>query len=103
MTKRIRSKKRLTKRERKAETSNPGRAAAASPARRQEHAHIHCVACGAHLNEEQFTGRPSTARWIRCRHGTRYACCADCGPEAQRRLDEHDRTGQPVWVAGAWH
>lgn len=86
--------KRLTKRERKA---LEGVKATTS----QEH--IHCVACGAHLHAEQFTGRPSTARFLRCRHGSRYACCEGCVPEARRRLDEHDRTGRAVQAAAAWH
>ncbi|MEQ9322543.1 MAG: hypothetical protein RIF41_25475 [Polyangiaceae bacterium] len=86
--------KRLTKRQRKA-LEGKGKSGAA--------AHIHCVACGAHLHEHQFTGRPSSARWVRCQHGSTYASCVGCVTETKRRLDEHDRTGHPVQTAAAWH
>ncbi|MCA9624000.1 MAG: hypothetical protein KC731_33485 [Myxococcales bacterium] len=86
--------KRLTKRERKA-LEGKGTSGADG--------HIHCVACGAHLHAEQFTGRPSTARWVRCQHGSRFASCVGCTQETMRRLAEHDRTGRPVQMAQAWH
>jgi hypothetical protein len=86
--------KRLTKKERKARLGTP---ATEAPE------HVHCVACGAHLHAEQFTASPATARWLRCRHGGRFAACTGCATEALRRLDEHDRTGKPVQAAAAWH
>jgi hypothetical protein len=94
MSRKTKTPKRLTKRERKA--LQPAQAATSEE-------HIHCVACGAHLHAEQFTGRPSTARFLRCRHGSRYASCEGCVKEATRRLAEHDRTGQAVNTAPAWH
>lgn len=86
--------KRLTKRQRKELT---GKGTSGAPE------HVHCVACGAHLHAEQFTGRPSTARWVKCRHGSRYGSCDKCVPETMRRLAEHDRTGNPVQATSAWH
>jgi hypothetical protein len=94
MAKKKKTPKRLTKRERKA-LEGKGQSTNAS--------HIHCVGCGAHLNSEQFTGRPSTARWVSCLHGSKYASCVACVPESKRRLAEHDRTGKPVQQASAWH
>jgi hypothetical protein len=95
MSKKKRTPRRLTKRERK---ELEGRGPSMTP-----DAHIHCVACGAHIDGAQFTATPSSARWIRCRHGSRFACCVECVGEAQRRLDEHDRSGKPVQTASAWH
>lgn len=86
--------KRLTKRQRKA---LEGKGSSGAPE------HVHCVACGAHLHEHQFTGRPSTARWVKCQHGSRYGCCEGCVDETRRRLEEHDRTGNAVQTASAWH
>ena len=86
--------KRLTKRERKA-LYGKGPSGASQ--------HIHCVACGAHLDSHQFNDTPATARWIRCEHGSTFASCEDCVPEARKRLEEHDRSGRPVQVAPAWH
>jgi hypothetical protein len=95
MAKRNKTPKRLTKRERKA---LDGRGATGN-----EHAHIHCVACGRHIDASEFTERPSTARWLMCQHRSRYASCVGCVNESRRRLDLHDRTGQPVNAAAAWH
>jgi RNA polymerase-binding transcription factor DksA len=92
--------KRLTKRERKA---LEGKGNARSVAHHAHEQHIHCVACGKHLDAAQFSLRPATAQWITCQHGSRFASCAGCVSEAQRRLDEHDRTGQAVETAAAWH
>jgi len=95
MAKRNKTPKRLTKRERKAlEGRGPSG---------HEGGHIHCVACGRHIDPPEFVARPSTARWLRCDHGTRYASCAGCVSEAQQRLAEHDRSGKPVQVAAAYH
>ncbi len=87
--------KRLTKRERKAQ-SGPS----ATP---QSAAHIHCVHCGRHIDPPEFTKSPIGAAWIKCAHGTKYACCTVCVDGARARLDEHDRTGKPVEVAAVWH
>ena len=93
----MKRKPKLTKRERKAQNGNPGR-----PAQHQ-HAHIHCVACGLHLEPTQFDGISPTATRVRCQHGSMFASCTDCVPRTRELLAEHDRTGQPVRVASAWH
>ncbi len=93
----MKREKRLTKRERKA-------LAPARPAAQQhhDHQHIHCVACGKHLDAEQFAAGGS-AVWIQCLHKSRFASCVECVEFSKRLLAEHDRTGQPVQSAQAWH
>ncbi len=88
--------KRLTKRERKAQ--DPGRAAAAG-----HHQHIHCVACGRHLDAQEFNSSPATATYVICDHGSRFPSCSSCLLESERLVAEHDKTGQPVAQASAWH
>lgn len=95
MAKRKKTEKRLTKRERKALF---GKGPSGEPKK-----HIHCIACGKHLDDEQFEATPATAAWVTCQHSSRFAACSGCVPEAQRRLDEHDRTGTAVQTASAWH
>lgn len=87
--------KRLTKRERKAQTAPAAGGAQA--------AHIHCVQCGRHINPEEFTKSPISAGWVKCAHGTKYASCTGCVEGARVRLAEHDRSGKPVQIAPAWH
>ncbi len=91
----MKREKQLTKRERKA--MKPGR-----PAPAAQEQHIHCVACGAHLDVAQFDP-PASAQYVRCKHGSQWASCTACVPRSKALLDEHDRTGQPVQSAGAWH
>ena len=90
--------KRLTKKERKAAER------ASAPVGRDghhHHGHIHCTSCGRHLDEEEFdTG---VAVVVACAHGTPFSSCAACAPRTKALLDEHDRTGQPVKQAAAWH
>jgi hypothetical protein len=86
--------KRLTKKEKKA--LNPG-------AHQHEHRHIHCIACGRHLDPEEFDSKPPTAIVIVCQHKSQFPACAACEVEARARVEEHDRTGQPPQIAGAWH
>jgi hypothetical protein len=62
----MKKKKRLTKRERKELEGKKGGAPR----------HIHCIACGRHLDPGEFTASPVTAKHI---------------------------TGNPVQVAQAWH
>lgn len=92
----MRREKKLTKRERKA-LAGP-RPAVAPPAGK----HIHCVACGKHLDPHEVSGQ-ATAVMVKCRHGTTFASCVDCRAMTQALLDEHDDTGKPVQVAAAWH
>jgi hypothetical protein len=89
----MKREKRLTKRERKA---------AAGPAEHHPQ-HIHCIACGRHIDEEELSASPPGAKIIACRHGSRFPVCAGCTTPGQRLLDEHDRTGQPVKTADAYH
>lgn len=91
----MKKNKRLTKKERKALAPDAPQA--------HQQRHIHCIACGRHIDSGEFTAAPSTARYISCRHGGKFTVCTSCVAEGQRRLDEHDRTGQPVQVAQAWH
>jgi hypothetical protein len=92
-----RREKRLTKRERKE----------LNPAQRHTHAHdgqhIHCIACGRHLDPEGFEKSPPDALFVRCQHGSDFPCCVGCEVEAKHRLAEHDKSGKPVQVAKAWH
>lgn len=89
----MKREKRLTKKERKAQT------AAAST----DQQHIHCIACGRHLHAAEFTASPVTARYLSCQHGHKFPVCSSCVAQGQQMLREHDRTGQPVPVAHAWH
>ena len=92
----MKREKRLTKREKKAK-AGPG---APLPGQAQ---HIHCVACGRHIDASEFSASPPAAAWVRCAHNTRFSSCVGCVTEARRLLAEHDRTGQPVQAASAWH
>ena len=87
--------KRLTKRERKALAPKAAPSANAP--------HIHCVACGRHIDPEEFTKTPIRANWLRCAHGTKYASCSGCVSQSMQRLSDHDRTGKAVQIATAWH
>lgn len=90
---------RLTKRERKA-TSAAQRPAANHT---HDHGHIHCIACGKHLDPSDFEPPVRSATVLTCQHGSQFPSCVTCTLTTQRILDEHDRTGQPVKAAGAWH
>jgi hypothetical protein len=84
--------KRLTKKERKALNPRP----------QADAAHTHCVACGRHIDASEFQA-PEKATRLVCQHGSRFASCVGCVPQATALLAEHDRTGKPVQEAGAWH
>jgi hypothetical protein len=93
----VKREKRLTKREQKAlKGPRPGAVQA------QNHQHIHCVACGRHIDPVEFEA-PARALMLRCRHGSTFPSCVEHRQETQDALDEHDRTGQNVKTAGAWH
>jgi hypothetical protein len=87
--------KRLTKRERKA--LDPG------PKPHSHAEHIHCVACGRHLDSQEFSSSPPTATYVTCDHGSQFPSCASCLMETEKRVATHDRTGQPINSAPAWH
>lgn len=96
MTPRKRTAPKRTKRERKAIDGK-------GPSGHDHSHHIHCVACGVHLDPAQFTSSPGTARWMTCEHRRRFASCTGCVSTTQQLLDEHDRSGQPVAAAPAFH
>jgi hypothetical protein len=87
--------KRLTKREKK-EQSGGGH-------HHHDERHIHCLACGRHLDPAEFTSEPPTAMVIECQHKTQFPSCVTCEIEARTRIAEHDRTGKPPQIASAWH
>lgn len=96
----MKREKKLTKKERQAlKGKGPAGAKGASGGENQ---HIHCVACGRHLDPQEFD-EPATALVVTCQHGSNFAACLGCKAPAQALLDEHDRTGQPVKAAAAWH
>lgn len=88
----------LTKRERKA--LSPAKPAPA--AGNGHHQHIHCIACGKHLDESAFEP-PATATVITCDHGSNFPTCVKCMPQSVAAVQEHDRTNQPVKTSPAWH
>lgn len=92
--------KTLTKKERKAQR---GVTAGTMASGGDHHHHIHCVACGKHLDEQDFEGNPPSAVVVTCQHGSHFPSCAGCEVETKRRVDEHDRTGNQVEFAAAFH
>ena len=92
----MKRKPKLTKRERKAQT--PPRPAKANAG----HGHIHCIACGKHLDPSDFEP-PAVATTITCDHGSNFATCVTHVKEASALVAEHDRTNQPIRAAQAWH
>jgi hypothetical protein len=93
----MKREKKLTKRERKAAAGGPTGGGHAHGEQ-----HIHCVACGRHLDGAEFDD-PATATVVSCNHGSSFPSCVSCVPKTRELLAEHDRTGQPVKTAGAWH
>ncbi len=91
----MKREKRLTKRERKALE------AAKAPAGHHHHEHIHCTACGRHLHEDEFDA--GTATVVECAHHTPFPSCVEHAEKTRALLNEHDRTGQPVNAAPAYH
>lgn len=93
----MKREKRLTKRERKA----------LAPARPQPAArdgqHIHCIACGRHIEPSEFDPPAATATRIACKHRSTFPTCMECITTSRALLEEHDRTGQAVHTAAAWH
>ena len=91
--------KRLTKRERKAQAAQSGQA----QQHQHNHAHIHCIACGRHMDPSEFDGALASGRVIVCDHGSQFPACVGCEAQARNLVAEHDRTGQAVQAAAAWH
>ncbi|MFO0561892.1 MAG: hypothetical protein U0269_28020 [Polyangiales bacterium] len=92
----MKKEKRLTKAEKKALKGGPR--AASSEAQ-----HIHCIACGRHLDPHEFDGADATAKVLYCQHRSGFPSCVKCEAMSQVLLDEHDRSGEPVKPAAAWH
>jgi hypothetical protein len=97
----MKREKRITKKERKALERVPGNVPAQAAGGHQ-HQHIHCVACGKHLDPGSF-GEPGGPEFYRCQHGSDFAHCAEHKEQAHALVDEHDRTGKAVQQAAAWH
>ncbi|MCS6902626.1 MAG: hypothetical protein NZX77_23060, partial [Polyangiaceae bacterium] len=93
----MKREKRLTKRERKALAQQ------GEPSRHHKHTHehLHCIACGRHLDPEEFD-EPASATFITCAHKSEFPSCVGCKTDAQRLVDEHDRSGEPVKAKAAW-
>jgi len=95
----------LTKREKK--SLEPPRPAQSRPvaakAAGHGHQHIHCIACGRHIDPSELSGEAPKARVLTCQHGSQFASCIGCVEGSQRLLDEHDALNQPVKAAAAWH
>lgn len=94
----MKREKRLTKKERKAQTPAQVQAGGGH----QHHGHIHCIACGKHLDPESF-GEPNGSEFIRCEHGSDFPSCLACHDKSKALIAEHDRTNKPVQKAAAWH
>jgi hypothetical protein len=107
----MKREKRLTKKERKLadgpiggapRTARPATQRAQPQQHAHKHQHIHCIACGKHLDTSMF-GEPDGANFIRCEHGSDFAHCVGCYDKAKAMVEEHDRTNSPVKKAAAWH
>jgi hypothetical protein len=96
----MKREKRLTKKERKA--LSPATAPTAQGAEQHHHGHIHCIACGKHLDADMF-GEPDGAEFLRCEHGADFPHCVEHREQAKALVAEHDRTNKPVKKAAAWH
>jgi hypothetical protein len=90
--------KRLTKRERK--DLDPTRP---EQPQQQSHQHIHCIACGRHIEPAEFNAFPPKSVYLTCEHKHDFPSCADCQVTARYLIAEHERTGNAVQMAQAWH
>ncbi len=97
----MKRKPKLTKREKKA-MSPPKPAADRNAVAGAGSGHIHCVACGKHLEPEDFEA-PAVAAVITCDHGSKFASCTKCLAKSTALVKEHDATNKPVRFAQAWH
>jgi hypothetical protein len=93
----MKREKRTTKKERKALAPTQAQAGG-----HQHQGHIHCIACGKHLDAAMF-GEPDGAEFIRCEHGSDFPSCIACHDKSKAMIVEHDRTNKPVQKAAAWH
>lgn len=88
--------KRPTKRERR--DLDPNR-----PVSGQNQKHIHCIACGRHIEESEFNTFPPQSLNLTCEHKHDFPCCSGCQVTARYLILEHERTGNPVQAARNWH
>jgi len=95
----MKREKRLTKKEKKA-SGLIGTQVQEEATKKDDH--IHCVACGKHLEPTQFDP-PATAMVLKCQHGSTFPACVGCAEVGRSLLAEHDRTGEPVKTASVWH
>jgi len=93
----MKREKRLTKREQK--SNDPKR----PQQKGQGGQHIHCIACGRHMEPAEFSTMPPKAVYLVCDHDARFPSCAECQVTARYLIAEHDRTGNPVQAVSAWH
>jgi hypothetical protein len=91
----MKREKRLTKREKKAQNGGGGH--------HHEAGHIHCIACGRHIDPHEFSAVPPSATVITCEHKSQFPSCTTCEVTARYLVAEHDRTGKPVNTAAAYH
>jgi len=91
----MKREKRLTKREKKEQAGGGGH--------NHEQGHIHCIACGRHINPSEFSQASPTATVITCDHKSQFPACTNCEVTARYLVAEHDRTGKPVNSAAAYH
>ncbi len=99
----MKREKRLTKKEQKSLGLRSTQTQEAPHAHAHGHEHIHCTACGKHLDAHQFDSEPPSATWLKCDHGSDFASCVACTEQTRALLVEHDKTGNPVRQANAWH
>jgi hypothetical protein len=90
----MKREKRQTKREKKEQGSG---------GHKHEQGHIHCVACGRHIDPNEFSQVPPGAIVITCEHKSQFPSCANCEVTSRYLVTEHDRTGKPVNTAAAYH
>jgi hypothetical protein len=91
----MKREKRLTKREKKEQSGGGGG---------ESHAqHIHCIACGRHIEPSEFSLAPPSAMIITCEHKSQFPACSNCEVTARYLVAEHDRSGKPVNSAAAYH
>ena len=90
----MKREKRLTKREKKDQDG---------AGHKHDNTHIHCIACGRHIDPNEFSQVPPGALVITCEHKSQFPSCANCEVTARYLVAEHDRTGKPVNSAAAYH
>jgi hypothetical protein len=98
----MKREKRLTKKEKKAQERTTAPRGGVASTQGHHHGHIHCIACGKHLDPDMF-GEADGAVFTRCDHGSDFPHCIACTDKAKALIQEHDASGKPVQSAPAWH